>query len=232
MTTLAKRIFITGTDTGIGKTWFSQALVQALVSRDYRVAVMKPVASGASRINGQLCNEDALMLQRVANVEAPYEQVNPYCFEPATAPHLAARDVGVNIDLQTIAASADQLARQSDWLIIEGVGGVMVPLNEQQDICDLIARLDGSVILVVGVRLGCINHARLSARALIDAGFNCLGWVGNCIDTDMPKLIETLDTIQRSLTLPALGVLPYASTPDTDEFQLAMTSVVSKILES
>jgi len=229
---MAKRIFITGTDTGIGKTWFSQALVQALVRSGHRVAVMKPVASGATKANGVLRNEDALMLQRVANVEAPYEQVNPYCFEPATAPHLAARDAGVSIDLQTIVTNADLLARQSEWLIVEGVGGVMVPLNEQQDVGDLIARLDCSVILVIGVRLGCINHARLSARALTDAGFNCLGWIGNCIDTDMPKVIETLDTLKSRLTIPALGVLPWASTPDAEEFQLATTAVASKILES
>lgn len=229
---MAKTIFITGTDTGIGKTHVGQALVQALVSRGQRVAVMKPVASGAVIKHGMLVNDDALALQRVANVEASYEQVNPYCFEPATAPHLAAHDAGVTINLQTIATNAKRLAEQSDWLIIEGVGGVMVPLNEQQDVCDLIARLDCSVILVVGVRLGCINHARLSANALIDAGFNCLGWIGNCIDTDMPKLTETVDTMQRSLTIPALGVLPWASTPDTDEFQVAMRSVVEKILES
>ncbi|HED16501.1 MAG TPA: dethiobiotin synthase [Gammaproteobacteria bacterium] len=229
---MAKRIFITGTDTGIGKTWFSQALVQALVSGGQRVAVMKPVASGATKANGMLRNEDALMLQRVANVEAPYEQINPYCFEPAIAPHLAARDAGVSINLQTIADSAEYLAKQSEWLIIEGVGGVMVPLNETQDVVELIARLDCSVILVVGVRLGCINHARLSAKALVDAGINCLGWIGNCIDTGMPKLRENLDTLQGRMTIPALGVLPYASAPDTDKYVAAMTPVIDKILES
>lgn len=229
---MAKIIFITGTDTGIGKTHVSYALVQELANRDYRVAVMKPVASGAHRENGLLRNDDAQILQRAANVNVAYEQVNPYCFEPATAPHLAAHDAGVRIDLHAIASCARQQAEQSDWLIVEGVGGVMVPLNEQQDVCDLIAELDCSVILVVGVRLGCINHARLSAKALTDAGFDCVGWIGNCIDNDMPKINETLDTLQQSLTMPALGVLPYAKTPGTDEYQHAMASVVKKILES
>jgi len=229
---MAKRIFITGTDTGIGKTWFSQALVQALGNSGHRVAAMKPVASGATKKNGQLYNDDALMLQQAANVEAPYERVNPYCFEAATAPHLAALDNGVSIDLQTIASSADELAQQSEWLIIEGVGGVMVPLNEHQDVGDLIATLECSVILVVGIRLGCINHARLSVRALTDAGFNCLGWVANCIDAGMPKLSETLATLQSGLSIPALGVLPWSRSPDADEFEQAVSSIAIKILAS
>jgi len=229
---VANRIFITGTDTGIGKTWFSQALIQALVNGGHRVAAMKPVASGAIIKNGLLRNEDALMLQRVASVEASYEQVNPFCFEPAIAPQLAARAVGADINLQTIVTNAGLLAKQSDWLIVEGVGGVMVPLNEQQDVRDLIAMLDCSVILVVGLRLGCINHARLSAMALMAAGFNCLGWVGNCIDTDMVESRGTLDTLQRSLPMPALGILPWASAPDTQEYTMAAASVASKILES
>ena len=229
---MTNRIFITGTDTGIGKTWFSQALVQALVNDGHQVAAMKPVASGASKKNGLLRNQDALMLQRVASVDASYEQVNPYCFEPAIAPHLAAQAAGTTISLQTIADSAELLEKQSDWLIVEGVGGVMVPLNEQQDVRDLIAMLDCSVILVVGVRLGCINHARLSAMALMDAGINCLGWVGNCIDTGILELPETLDTLRRSLPMPALGVLPWTSAPDTLEYTAALASVASKILES
>ena len=167
---MAKNIFITGTDTGIGKTHVGSALVQELVNRNYRVAVMKPVASGAHRENGMLRNDDALILQRATNVDATYEQINPYCFEQATAPHLAAQDAGITIDIQTIVTQARLLSDQSDWLVIEGVGGVLVPLNEQQDVCDLIAQLDCSVILVVGIRLGCINHALLSAKALTDAG--------------------------------------------------------------
>jgi len=229
---LGNRIFITGTDTGIGKTWVSQALVRALVNDDHRVAVMKPVASGAKTINGLLCNDDALALQQAANVDVPYEQLNPYCFAPATAPHLAARDVGVDIDFQILADHADSLASQSDWLVIEGAGGVMVPLNEEQDVCDLITRLDCSVILVVGMRLGCINHARLSAKALVDAGIPCRGWIGNCIDKDMPRLSETLDTLQSVMTIPALGILPWASSPDVDKFRQAMSSIVEIILES
>jgi len=229
---VTNRIFITGTDTGIGKTWFSQALVQTLVNGGHQVAAMKPVASGATKKNGLLRNEDALILQRVASVQAPYEQVNPYCFEPAIAPHLAARAAGTSISLRTIVSNAELLAKQSEWLIVEGVGGVMVPLNEQQDVRDLIEMLDCSVILVVGMRLGCINHARLSAVALIDAGFNCLGWVGNCIDTDMLESRETLETLQRSLPMPALGVLPWTSAPDTQEYTVALASVASKILES
>jgi len=203
-----------------------------LVSGGHQVAAMKPVASGANKKNGLLRNEDALMLQRAASVEATYEQVNPYCFEPAIAPHLAARAAGTGISLQTISDSADFLAKQSEWLIIEGVGGVLVPLNEQQDVRDLITMLGCSVILVVGMRLGCINHARLSAMALVDAGFNCLGWVGNCIDTDMMESHETLDTIKRSLPMPALGILPWTSAPDTQEYTMAAASVASKILEN
>ncbi len=228
---MTRRIFITGTDTGIGKTLVGQLLVETLVERGQRVAVMKPVASGATVQQGELQNEDAQILRQASNVDAAYERINPYCFEPAIAPHIAAHEAKVDIDLHNIAEHAAQLSGQADWLIVEGVGGVMVPLDQQHDVRNLIEILDCEVLLVVGMRLGCINHARMSEQVLQNAGFDCVGWIGNCIDKDMLKLQENLDTLRRSLAMPALGVLPFLAA-NTAEIRPEMSKIIENILDS
>ena len=188
--------FITGTDTEIGKTRFSVQLVQALRARGEQVAVMKPVASGAREIDGVLRNDDALALLAAAGNEQTYETCNPFCFAPPIAPHVAAREAGVRIDLQRIEDLARDLSRQADRLVVEGVGGWRVPLDGSADVATLAGRLQLPVILVVGLRLGCINHALLTAEAIRADGLNLIGWVANHIDpaaSHVPQMIEAID---------------------------------------
>jgi dethiobiotin synthetase len=159
-------VVVTGTDTGVGKTLVAAGLLHGLARRGLRVAGMKPVATGCERTAAGLRNDDALCLGRHASVDAAYEEINPYAFEPAIAPHVAAAEAGVRIDLARIAACCARLSRGADRVVVEGVGGWRVPLNEREDVGDLARLLGLPVLLVVGVRLGCLNHARLSADAI------------------------------------------------------------------
>ena len=156
--------FVTGTDTGVGKTLVSCALLHGFAAQGKRVSGMKPVAAGCNA-GGQ--NEDVLQLRDAGNVTAGYGQLNPYCFEQAIAPHLAAQRGGVIIRFSRIVVSFQELAGKADVVIVEGAGGLLVPLNEQQDSADLVLELGLPVILVVGMRLGCLNHALLTAEAIV-----------------------------------------------------------------
>lgn len=198
-----KRWFITGTDTGIGKTRVACDLVSQLVAKGQQVAAMKPVASGCERTQQGLRNEDALRLMSVMNVPLAYEQVNPYAFEPPIAPHIAAQAAGVALDLAEIARLADSIA--ADVLVVEGVGGWCVPLGEDQMLVDLVRQLRAGVILVVGMRLGCINHALLTARRIQQDGCSLEGWIANCMDPDMPEYANNLKTLVKLLPAPLLG---------------------------
>lgn len=202
-----KRWFITGTDTGIGKTEASCALLRHLAGLGFRAAGMKPVASGCSRTPDGLRNEDALALLQAANVELGYDRVNPYAFEPPIAPHLAARAAGVEIDPERIARIAAGI--EADWLLVEGVGGWCVPLGQERMLADLVRVLDCEVVLVVGLRLGCINHALLSARQIIADGFALAGWVANAIDPAMQVRNDNLQALAERLPAPLLGVIPW-----------------------
>ena len=201
--------FITGTDTGIGKTLVSLSLMQHFIAQGERVIGMKPVASGAQMVNGQLRNDDALALQQAANVEVGYQQINPYCFAPAIAPHLAAAEAQVTISIADIMEHYKKLSMQSDRVIVEGVGGWKVPLNQQSDLADLAKALALPVILVVGMRLGCINHALLSAEAIIAKGCNLIGWVANSIDKNMPVYEQNLATLKTRINVPLIACIPY-----------------------
>jgi len=202
-----RRWFITGTDTGAGKTEASCSLLRHLAGQGFRAAAMKPVASGCSRSPDGLRNEDALALMQAANVELPYETVNPYAFEPPIAPHLAARAAGVKIDPERIATIAASV--EADWLLVEGVGGWCVPLGEDQMLADLVRALACEVVLVVGMRLGCINHALLSARHILADGFALVGWVANEIDPAMEVQSENLQALAERLPAPLLGFIPW-----------------------
>lgn len=206
-------VFIAGTDTGIGKTHVACALLHALRATGLRASGMKPVASGCARTPEGLRNEDAMALIDASNPPSDYATCNPYAFEPAIAPHLAAGDAGVRIDPAVIASAFAQLAARADIVVVEGVGGWMVPLSETLDAGAIPRALGLPVILVVGLRLGCINHARLSARAIIDDGCELLGWVGNAIDPDMARRTDNLATLRRLLPAPCLGVLEHAVKP-------------------
>lgn len=204
-------VFITGTDTGIGKTIYSCALLQNLRQQGHRVAAMKPVASGARCEAAGLRNEDAVLLRQAAGGWQAYADLNPYCFAPAIAPHLAAAAAGVNIELDMLQNRCRQLRQQADVTVVEGVGGWLVPLGAGQTVADLAQALQLPVVLVVGLRLGCLNHALLSARAIVDAGLPLHGWVANCIEPDMPQLAENIATLVTWLPAPLLDVIPYSS---------------------
>lgn len=211
---IGRGFFITGTDTGIGKTWGGCSLLIALRERGWRVIGMKPVASGCERTSDGLRNEDALRLQAVSSVWAPYEAINPYAFEPPIAPHIAAREAGVEIAFGRIRASAEVLSRQADYLIIEGVGGWRVPLGGDGDVGALAVVLGLPVVLVVGVRLGCINHAMLTAAAIAADGLPLAGWIANLIDPGTERLAENLQALCTGIAAPCLGILPFL-----DQFQ-------------
>ncbi len=213
---LAHRGFlVTGTDTGVGKTLVCCALLHGFAGLGKSTAGMKPVAAGATRTAEGWLNDDVARLRAAANVTAPLSRINPYCFEPAVAPHLAARQAGVEISLETIARAYGELAAQAEIVIVEGVGGFCVPLNANQDSADLAVRLGLAVILVVGMRLGCLNHALLTAEAIRSRGLPLAGWVANRIDPAMALADENGAALAERLGAPLLGDLAYAPIPDT-----------------
>jgi dethiobiotin synthetase len=206
--------FITGTDTGVGKTLVSCALLHAFAAQGKRVVGFKPVAAGCDDNDH---NEDALRLRAASNVHATYGQINPYCLPRPIAPHLSARHAGIRIDFSRIFASFSELESQSDEVVVEGVGGFCVPLNEKQDSVDLAKQLDIPVILVVGMRLGCLNHALLTLRVIAEAQLECAGWVANVLDADMLALQENIGTLRERIQAPLLGVIPFQAQPDARE---------------
>jgi len=198
--------FITGTDTGVGKTLVSCALLHAFAAQEKRVVGFKPVAAGCDDNDR---NDDAERLRAASNVLATYGQINPYCFVPPIAPHLAARHSGVRIELSRILTSFNELLTQADEVIVEGAGGFLVPLNEKQDSTDLARELALPIIVVVGMRLGCINHALLTMRVIDNCGLICAGWIANVLDEKMPALQENIEALKQRIAAPLLGVVPY-----------------------
>ena len=203
--------FVTGTDTGVGKTLISCALLHGLAAQGKRVAGMKPVAAGCDD-DGQ--NEDVLQLRAAGNVAVDHGQINPYCFAPAIAPHLAAQLAGASIDVGHILASYSALAGQAEVLIVEGVGGFLVPLNDGQDGGDLARQLGLPVILVVGMRLGCLNHTLLTVEAINQRGLTLAGWVANIVDPGMAMIEQNIAALQQRIAAPLLGTVPYL--PEAD----------------
>lgn len=208
---MTRGVFITGTDTDCGKTHVATALIRALRERGLRVAGFKPVAAGADSHDGNLRNDDALALIEAATLDLPYERVNPYCFAPAVSPHLAAEEAATVIELAPIRHAFDRLAGQRDFVVVEGAGGWRVPLGPDLDGQDLALALGLPVILVVGLRLGCLNHALLSEQVILASGATLLGWVGNRIDPQMARQRQNLDTLAQRLGVPCLGILPHVA---------------------
>lgn len=200
--------FITGTDTDVGKTWVTAGLLHVLNEQGLKTIAMKPVASGSKRIDGQLRNADAECLMQHMNTPADYPEVNPYSFEPAIAPHIAAKQAGENIELDKIKQTAEHLARRADVILVEGVGGWAVPLNETQGLADLSVKLQLPVIMVVRIRLGCINHALLSAQSIRKSGVPLAGWVANMCDSADLFLEENISALQQRLNCPMLARIP------------------------
>ena len=210
----AKGFFVTGTDTGVGKTLVSAALTRALVARGLRVAVMKPIASGSDLTPQGLRNSDALTLMAAANMTAPYEIVNPYCFRPPISPHIAAYEAGVTIDLTLLRSRFDALAAASDCVIVEGAGGWLAPISETATMADLAAALAQPVLLVTGLRLGCLNHALLTRESLRTRGLAFAGWVANAIDPHFERSAENLATLIARLGEPPLACVPFLAQLD------------------
>lgn len=210
-------LYVTGTDTGIGKTVVSCALLHALRKQDLRAVGMKPVASGCERIAGQWRNDDALRLQAASNPVSDYVDINPYALPLPLAPELAARDAGIDVELPLITQAYARLAQQADAVVVEGVGGWAAPLAAELEQADVVRTLQLPVILVVGLRLGCLNHARLSARAIAADGCQLLGWIGNAIDPDMVAAADVQQLLQQRLQAPCFGRLHYCENPDAAE---------------
>ena len=211
-----KGLFITGTDTGVGKTWISAGIMKLLKNQGQSVIGMKPIASGCKLTNAGLRNEDALILQQQSSVEIDYEQINPYAFAPAIAPHIAAEQADVTIDIQRITKSYHALSTQADRVIVEGVGGWQVPLSGNNTVADLACALDLPIILVVGMRLGCINHALLTVQSIQQSGLKLAGWIANHIDPDMEEQGQNLLSIQQRIEAPLFGSIPFQNTLDAE----------------
>lgn len=209
-----RSIYVTGTDTGIGKSVASATLLHALRARGLRAIGMKPVASGCEHTPDGWHNEDALLLQAASEPRPAYADVNPYALPNPLAPELAAADAGVTLALAPILAAHARLAAQADMVVVEGVGGWAAPLSATLDQVDLVRALDLPVLLVVGLRLGCINHARLSARAITADGACLVGWIANDIDPAMDRRDDNVRLLQARLAVPCWGRLPFSVQPD------------------
>jgi dethiobiotin synthetase len=208
--------FVTGTDTGIGKTWASVALIRNLRAAGLRVLAMKPVASGCNLRDGAPVNDDALALIAACEVAPAYAEVNPYALMAPVSPHIAARGEGVHIDTERIRAAADAMAARCDVLVVEGAGGWLSPLDVDLWQSDVVRLLRAEVLLTVGLRLGCINHALLSARGICADGGRLAGWIGNQLEPSMASAEAVLDTLRHELPAPCLGVLPWQQSGTLD----------------
>ncbi|MFB2721524.1 dethiobiotin synthase [Shewanella xiamenensis] len=215
--------FVTGTDTDSGKTLVSTALLTAFNREALRAGFsrsslgVKPVASGCEITEKGLRNSDALKLMSASSLKLSYEQVNPISFEPAIAPHIAAKQQGVNLSPEAILAKLDRAVfAQADFCLIEGAGGWRLPLGEGRYLSELVQQLNLPVILVVGMKLGCLNHAVLTQEAILADGLSIAGWVANCVDPNMSVFDENLATLKEMMTAPFLGCIPHLKQVDAD----------------
>lgn len=211
--------FIAGTDTEVGKTFIGCALLEAWNAHGLRTAALKPVACGCERTPAGLHNADALALQAHAGLALPYPEINPYAFEPPVSPHLAAAEAGDAIDIERIMRHYRDIAGQADLVLVEGAGGWFAPIDGQRTMADIAIALDLPVILVVGMRLGCLNHALLTAQAIQHSGLKIAGWVANTLHPQMERLDDNVQTLAARFAFPCLGHTPY--TPGASPAQLA-----------
>ena len=226
---MARGVFVTGTDTGIGKTHVSARLLRALNASGIRSAGMKPVASGCAMTADGLRNDDALTLIADSAGDPIYWDVNPFAFREPIAPHVAASEADVEITLDRIEAAFAALSTNIDCVVIEGVGGWCAPLSDSLTQADLVRTLKWPVILVVGLRLGCINHAILSARAIVADDCELIGWIGNTIDPAMLRVDENIATLRERLPAPCLGILPFSSDGDARHEDAHLSNAVTAI---
>ena len=196
---MKQAFFITGTDTGVGKTYVACQLIRDYVAKGYKVVGMKPVAAGEDFINGEWVNDDVLKLEAASNIKAPRHLVNPYSFKEPIAPHIAAKLAGVEIKLAVLKQAFEDLSQLADIVIIEGAGGFLVPLNETQTMADLANCLNAPIILIIGMKLGCINHSLLTIEAIKSRNCTINSWVANPIMPKMPYLASNVATIAKKL---------------------------------
>ncbi|HEX22941.1 MAG TPA: dethiobiotin synthase [Chromatiales bacterium] len=206
-------LFVTGTDTDVGKTHIALGLMAALQQRGLCVAAMKPVSAGCelggSEGDRSLRNDDALQLSAQSSLSIPYQTLNPYAFEPAIAPHIAAQKVDVTMRLDVLQRACAEIEAQADVVVVEGAGGWLVPVNARETLADLAVALGFPVVLVVGVRLGCISHALLSAESIRARGLTLAGWVANEISTQAVCVEENIAALSQRLQAPLLGRVPF-----------------------
>ncbi|WP_297574758.1 dethiobiotin synthase [uncultured Deefgea sp.] len=219
----AKLFFVTGTDTDVGKTVASAQLIRGFVNAGFKTVGMKPAASGCIRSGDILINADVEMHRAASNVQAPAALCSPYLFEPAISPHIAAQEAGVVIDLQHLKNCAQQLTTLADRVIIEGAGGWFAPLSTQATIADLATILQAPVIMVVGMRLGCLNHAMLTAKAIEQQGLTLAGWIANPVDPLFSRYDENLAHLKQQLAAPLLAELSY--TPEATNAAISPTAI-------
>lgn len=199
--------FVTGTDTNVGKTWATLALMTYFKQQNLSVVGMKPVASGCENMAGKWHNADALAIQKHSSQPVDYSLINPYAYELPISPHLAGK--ANPVDLEDIFTNFQMLQNLADVLIIEGAGGWYTPLNDRETIADLAKKLNVPIILVVSIKLGCINHAQLTVKAIQKSGLNCRGWLAICNDANYDCVDLTIESLVARLPIPLMGILPY-----------------------
>jgi len=209
---MTRAFFITGTDTGVGKTLVAAALLHGANATGARTLGLKPVAAGGHMEQGQFVNEDAWQLKQLSTVQPNYADVNPVALKAAIAPHIAAEQEGVFLSAESLATHCRNQAETADFCVIEGAGGWCVPLNASETMVDLAVAIGYPVILTVGIRLGCINHTLVSVAAIEHSGLKLAGWIANEIHPDMPVIDENIATLETRLTAPLLGRIPWDDT--------------------
>ncbi|HEX4044879.1 MAG TPA: dethiobiotin synthase [Gammaproteobacteria bacterium] len=218
------KLFITGTDTNIGKTYISIQLLKAFTALGYTTLGIKPIASGCILKNNQLYNDDALALQQASSLQLPYEKINPFAFLPPIAPHIAAAKINLSLNVKTITQKlTETLQHPVDFQLIEGVGGWQVPLNAQETMVDLVKHYHWPVLLVVGLRLGCLNHALLTVQAIQQTNLPFIGWIANVVDPNTAEINPLIQTLETWIDAPYLGKV------DHNHFLSAVNEIVSQL---
>jgi dethiobiotin synthetase len=202
-------LFITGTDTDVGKTVVACGFLAAANQQGLRTAAIKPVAAGCEVTEQGMSNSDALQLQAAASHKLSYQQINPVALEPAIAPHIAAAEAGLRMSASRLVGYCRGVSLMPvDMVVVEGAGGWRVPINSRETLADVARELECAVIVVVGMRLGCLNHALLTMEAIRRDGLQIVGWVANILDPEMPRLQENIDTLKQCINEPCLGTVP------------------------
>lgn len=206
---MRKGYFITGTDTDIGKTRIALGVLTLLGDAGYTTTVMKPVSAGCIKTNEGLRNEDALELIKHATIKPAYESVNPYAFEAAIAPHIAANNTNVTIEIKTIKKHFNDISKKADFTVVEGAGGWNVPINASETMADVAKSLNLPVVLVVGMKLGCLNHAITTTQSMLNKEVEIAGWVANSVTLHFIEQQANIDTLKSRLAIPFLGTIPF-----------------------